>query len=157
MINVTYFDSPVGRLRIVSKNNSLTMIVLDHHEPAFDCPFTTENTPLHNEAAKQLGEYFDGTRTQFDLPLAPEGTPFQQKDWEALRSIPYGTTCSYKDIAEAIGCPKGFRAVGMANNKNPIMIVIPCHRVIGADGSLTGYDGGIHIKKFLLEHEGVKL
>ena len=157
MLNVTYFDSPVGKLRIVSKDNSLTMVVLDHHEPVLTFPFTTEETPLHTETAKQLAEYFDGIRTEFDLPLAPEGTPFQLKDWQALRSIPYGTTCSYKDIAEAIGCPKGFRAVGMANNKNPIMIIIPCHRVIGADGSLTGYDGGIHIKKYLLELEGIKL
>lgn len=157
MINVTYFDSPIGILRIVSEDNKLTMVAMDHHEPELSCAYTTENTPLHEETAKQLAEYFDGTRTEFDLPLAPKGTPFQLKDWQALQSIPYGTTCSYKDIAEAIGCPKGFRAVGMANNKNPIIIIIPCHRVIGADGSLTGYDGGIHIKKFLLEHEGVKL
>ena len=157
MINVTYFDSPIGILRIVSEDDKLTMVVMDHHEPQFKCAYTTENTPLHEETAKQLAEYFDGTRTEFELPLAPKGTPFQLKDWQALQSIPYGTTCSYKDIAEAIGCPKGFRAVGMANNKNPIIIIIPCHRVIGADGSLTGYDGGIHVKKFLLEHEGVKL
>jgi len=157
MMNITYCDSPIGTLRIVSKNDKLTMVVMDHHEPAPEVPFTSEETPLHIEAAKQLIEYFEGTRTVFDLPLAPEGTPFQLKDWQALQNIPYGTTCTYKDIAEAIGCPKGYRAVGMANNKNPIIIIIPCHRVIGADGSLTGYDGGIHVKKFLLEHEGVKL
>lgn len=157
MINVTYCDSPIGKLRIVSINNQLKMVVMDHNEPELKCEFTTDETPLHKETVKQLTEYFEGTRKEFDLPLAPEGTPFQLKDWKALQDIPYGTTCSYKDIAEAIGCPKGFRAVGMANNKNPIIIIIPCHRVIGTDGSLTGYDGGIHIKKFLLEHEGIKL
>lgn len=157
MKNITIYNSPVGPLRIVSEKEAITWLVLDNHEPPVKEAFTTENTPLHRLAAEQLDQYFAGTRRSFDLPLAPEGTAFQLKDWEALQQIPYGTTCSYKDIAEAIGCPKGFRAVGMANNRNPIMIIIPCHRVIGADGSLGGYDGGVHIKKFLLELEGVSL
>ena len=98
-------------------------------------------------------EYFDGKRKIFDLPLKPEGTEFQLKDWNALREIPYGETRSYKDIAIAIGNPKACRAVGTANHNNPISIIIPCHRVIGSDGSLTGYGGGLDKKTYLLELE----
>lgn len=105
-------------------------------------------------ACSQLDEYFSGLRREFELPLAPTGTPFQQKVWQALCDIPYGTTCSYKDIAVAIGNPKGVRAVGLANGKNPIAIVIPCHRVIGANGRLTGYAGGLDRKATLLSLEG---
>lgn len=105
------------------------------------------------EAEGQLKEYFEGKRTAFSLPLLPEGTAFQQKVWKALETIPYGETRSYKEIAELAGCPQGFRAVGMANNRNPISIVIPCHRVIGADGGLVGYGGGLHLKKQLLDLE----
>ena len=102
---------------------------------------------------RQLDEYFAGTRTEFTFPYRLHGTPFQEKVWEALRQIPYGETRSYKDIAEAIGHPKAYRAVGMANNANPIFIAIPCHRVIGANGSLVGYGGGLEMKKALLELE----
>lgn len=105
-------------------------------------------------ACDQLAEYFSGLRTVFDLPLAPVGTPFQRRVWHALCEIPYGTTCSYRDIAESIDNPKGVRAVGLANGKNPIAIVIPCHRVIGANGKLTGYAGGLNRKATLLELEG---
>ena len=114
---------------------------------------TISETPLLTEAAKQLLEYFSGNRTSFDLPLAPSGTEFQQKVWQALQTIPYGETWSYKKVAEAIGNPKASRAVGMANNKNPIAIMIPCHRVIGANGKLVGYAGGLDIKSTLLELE----
>ena len=102
---------------------------------------------------QQLDEYFKGTRKTFDFPYQLHGTPFQETVWAALREIPYGETRSYKDIAEAIGCPRAFRAVGMANHANPIFIAIPCHRVIGADGSLVGYGGGLGMKKLLLELE----
>ena len=102
---------------------------------------------------RQLDEYFAGTRTEFAFPYRLNGTPFQEKVWEALRHIPYGETRTYKDIAIAIGHPKAFRAVGRANNANPIFIAIPCHRVIGADGSLVGYGGGLEMKKALLELE----
>ncbi|MCI6752994.1 MAG: methylated-DNA--[protein]-cysteine S-methyltransferase [Selenomonas bovis] len=102
---------------------------------------------------QQLNEYFKGTRKTFDFPYQLHGTPFQETVWAALREIPYGETRSYKDIAEAIGCPRAFRAVGMANHANPIFIAIPCHRVIGADGSLVGYGGGLGMKKLLLELE----
>jgi len=115
--------------------------------------YEEKETPLLAEAAKQLDEYFMGKRKQFDLPLDPSGTSFQKKVWEQLCLIPYGETRTYKQIAEAAGCPKGARAVGMVNNRNPIMIVIPCHRVIGANGSLVGFGGGIDVKEALLNLE----
>lgn len=111
------------------------------------------SSPLLEQAAAQLEEYFEGSRRTFDLPLAPAGTPFQRRVWDALREISYGKTVCYRDIAARVGCPKGFRAVGLANNRNPISIFIPCHRVVGADGSLTGYGGGLPVKKMLLELE----
>ena len=110
-------------------------------------------TPLLRRAERELQEYFAGQRRQFDLPLAPQGTPFQQSVWQALRQIPYGQTASYKQIAQAIGHPTACRAVGGANNKNPLPIFIPCHRVIGAGGSLTGYAGGLDLKQGLLALE----
>ena len=101
----------------------------------------------------QLSQYFDGRRKKFDLKLSYHGTEFQIKVWKALEKIPYGETCTYKDIAESVGIPKGCRAVGMANNRNPIVIVVPCHRVIGMNGSLTGYAGGLEMKEYLLDLE----
>ena len=112
-----------------------------------------QETPLIKKAAAQLDAYLAGKIKDFDLPLAPKGTPFQVAVWRALLKIPYGKTCSYGDIARAINNPKAVRAVGGANNRNPIFIIIPCHRVIGADGSLTGYGGGLPMKKRLLELE----
>ena len=105
------------------------------------------------EGVRQLGEYFAGTRTAFDLPLAPRGTTFQREVWEALTTIPAGETRSYGDVASVVGAPSASRAVGMANGRNPIAIIVPCHRVVGADGTLTGYGGGLHRKRWLLEHE----
>ena len=105
-------------------------------------------------AFRQLDEYFSGTRRSFELPLRLCGTPFQQRVWSALCEIPYGETRSYRDIAEAVGSPRAYRAVGMANNRNPILILVPCHRVIGADGALVGYGGGLDMKRALLELEG---
>ncbi|MDF2617091.1 MAG: Methylated-DNA--protein-cysteine methyltransferase [Sedimentibacter sp.] len=110
-------------------------------------------TNLLRNAALQLNEYLEGKRNSFDLPLNPKGTEFQKKVWAALCDIPYGETRSYKQIAESVGNPKACRAVGMANNKNPIMIFIPCHRVVGSDGSLTGYAGGLDMKEKLLSLE----
>ncbi|WP_426573771.1 methylated-DNA--[protein]-cysteine S-methyltransferase [Aquihabitans sp. McL0605] len=104
-------------------------------------------------ATGQLEEYFAGERTEFDLPLGPSGTEFQLRVWQQLRAIPYGTTCTYGDVAREIGATNGFRAVGLANGRNPISIIVPCHRVIGADGSLTGYGGGMDRKRFLLDLE----
>ena len=114
-------------------------------------------TPLLEAGKQQLLEYMAGQRKEFDLPLNPQGTPFQKKVWAALRAIPYGQTRSYQDIAQAVDCPRGFQAVGMANRSNPIPILIPCHRVIGADGSLGGYAGGLMMKQSLLHIEGVCL
>lgn len=116
-----------------------------------------KETPLIKEALKELEEYFNGTRKTFQLPLALKGTPFQQKVWQVLMTIPYGKTITYKQVAEAIGDPKACRAVGMANNRNPVPIVVPCHRVIGSNGKLVGYGGGLDIKEKLLEMEGIKL
>lgn len=108
------------------------------------------------EASRQLAEYFQGTRSVFNLPLAPEGTEFQKKVWRALLEIPYGHTASYGEIAARLGKPKASRAVGMANHRNPIIVIIPCHRVIGANGSLVGYGAGIDLKKRLLDLEAAK-
>lgn len=106
------------------------------------------------DALKQIKEYLQGERTNFTLPLHQTGTPFQRRVWSELTRIPYGKTATYQDIAERVGCPKGARAVGLANSKNPIAVVVPCHRVIGKDGSLTGYAGGLSLKQKLLEVEG---
>lgn len=116
-------------------------------------PFAISETPLIREAARQLYEYLDGKRKVFCVPLELEGTPFQKKVWQALTEIPYGQTRTYREIAERIGNPKAARAVGMANNRNPAAVFVPCHRVIGADGSLVGYAGGLDIKKKLLDLE----
>lgn len=107
-------------------------------------------SPLQREVDKQMREYFEGKRKEFDLPLRPEGTVFQKKVWNALLEIPFGETRSYQDIANAVGSPKACRAVGMANHQNPIIIVIPCHRVIGKSGKLVGYGGGLSMKEKLL-------
>jgi methylated-DNA-[protein]-cysteine S-methyltransferase len=109
--------------------------------------------PILARAGEQLNEYFAGRRQSFDLPLAARGTGFQQSVWRALTDIPYGVTRSYREIAEAVGSPRAFRAVGAANGRNPIAVIVPCHRVIGADGSLTGFGGGLERKRWLLEHE----
>ena len=122
----------------------------------FDVPSQPEEaTPLLLEACRQLREYFAGERKAFALPLAPAGTEFQKKVWAALRDIPWGETRSYGDIARAIGKPTACRAVGMANGRNPLPVFIPCHRVIGTNGSITGYSGGLEKKRFLLRLEGI--
>jgi methylated-DNA-[protein]-cysteine S-methyltransferase len=119
--------------------------------------FTRAETPLIQKAAEQIEEYFAGKRKKFSLPIVMRGTEFQMDVWRALQSIPYGETRSYKDIAAQIGRPKAVRAVGMANHRNPISIIVPCHRVIGHNGSLTGYGGGLPLKQYLLELEqGIK-
>ena len=114
-------------------------------------------TALLAEAERQLTAYFAGELREFSLPLKPAGTDFQRKVWDALREIPYGETRSYAEIAARVGCPRGYRAVGLANNRNPIPILIPCHRVVGANGALTGYAGGLAVKEALLRLEGVRL
>lgn len=141
------FVSNVGEITVTSDENYIKAVHFGRSE------YKTKLTPLISEAVNQLREYFKGDRKIFTVPLNPDGTDFQQKVWKALTEIPYGQTISYGEIAEKIGKPRGARAVGNANNKNPIAIMIPCHRVIGANGSLTGYAAGLNIKKQLLSLE----
>ena len=142
--------SPIGPLVIAEDGAGISELLLRETIPDGSCE---EMTPLLREAVRQLTEYFAGTRRDFSLPLSLHGTPFQLADWETLRLIPYGETRSYRQIAELIGNPKACRAVGGANHRNPILIVVPCHRVIAADGSLGGYGCGLNTKRFLLELE----
>ncbi|MFL5327315.1 MAG: methylated-DNA--[protein]-cysteine S-methyltransferase [Gemmataceae bacterium] len=143
-------SSPIGELLLTSDGTALTGIYMEPH-PAIEgeCP----PDELLQSAAVQLKEYFLGQRRAFDLPLRLEGTAFQQQVWKALCEIPYGTTISYAELARRIGNPKACRAVGLANGRNPVGIVVPCHRVIGANGTLTGYGGGLDRKEFLLDWE----
>lgn len=145
--------SPIGKLWLEEEDGALVRVSFQPDAASQ----TEEETPLLEQAKQQLAEYFAGQRQVFDLPLRVQGTPFQQRVWAALREIPYGQTRSYKQIAEQIGSPHASRAVGMANNRNPIAILIPCHRVIGADGSLTGYAGGLAAKERLLALEAAVL
>jgi methylated-DNA-[protein]-cysteine S-methyltransferase len=144
---VTY-DSPAGRLWVAEEGGAITDLRFSPVTGA-----VLQSTPLLEDALGQLTAYFDGKLQDFQLPVKPAGTPFQQACWRALQAIPYGETRAYADIAAAVGNPKACRAVGLANNRNPVAIIIPCHRVIGRDGSLTGYAGGLHFKRHLLELE----
>ena len=147
MKKIFYYDTYAGRIGIAEENGAITHLIFSERD------WTVEETDLIKETKKQLDEYFAGKRKEFDIPTRLEGTEFQKRVWEELRKIPYGKTVTYKDIAEAVGCQKGFRAVGLANNRNPISIIYPCHRVIGSNGSLTGYGGGLDVKEKLLELE----
>lgn len=143
-------DSPLGGVHIAGTTEAVTAVHLgDDDAPALP----TGDTPALRIAAAQLGEYFAGARTTFALPLAPAGTEFQQRVWQALTTIPFAVTWSYGELARAIGQPTASRAVGAANGKNPLAIVVPCHRVIGTSGALVGYAGGLPIKRWLLAHE----
>jgi methylated-DNA-[protein]-cysteine S-methyltransferase len=149
---LTYLDSPVGRLSLYSDGEALTGIYMESRKPPLNA-LPGGQIAVLKSAAGQLKEYFAGARRDFDLAVTLHGTAFQQKVWEQLKKIPYGETLSYGQLAMRIGQPTASRAVGLANGRNPVSIVIPCHRVIGADGSLTGYGGGIQRKEWLLEHE----
>ena len=150
MPTMTY-QSPMGPLYIAEEGGAITHLLFS------PIPGEAETSPLLDLCAQQLDAYFDGSLRAFDLPLAPQGTLFQRKVWEALQTIPYGETWSYKMLAEAAGSPRGYRAVGLANNRNPISILIPCHRVVGIRGALTGYGGGLDKKAHLLRLEGIGL
>jgi methylated-DNA-[protein]-cysteine S-methyltransferase len=153
MIAIVRHDSPVGPLTLVSDGAAIVAIHFAEQKH-FTAPEPTERgDKILDAARKQLDSYFAGRRRSFDLPLAPRGTAFQTRVWDALTRIGYGETKSYGAIAAAIGSPKAVRAVGAANGRNPIPIVIPCHRVIGADGSLTGFGGGMARKEMLLHLE----
>ncbi len=148
----TVVDSPVGPVTLVASEGVLAGVFLaDHrHAPSLDLPVVEAGLPAVRE---QLEAYFAGDLKDFDLPLAVRGTPFQESAWAALRTIPYGKTWSYGELAQALGRPSAVRAVGLANGRNPVSIVVPCHRVVGANGSLTGYGGGLAAKAWLLNHE----
>lgn len=154
-MNYSVMQSPIGPLTIVATNGALVAVLMDghHRSPVPESAWGERVDDALPDATRQLEEYFAGKRQAFDLPLAPSGTEFQRRVWAALTEIPYGETRSYGQIATAIGRPGASRAVGMANGRNPVSIVVPCHRVVGASGSLTGYAGGPERKQFLLDLE----
>lgn len=149
MEGIQYYDSPVGTLVIKSSGDAIAVINFNKEEKRAE-----HSAPVIRQAIEELDEYFSGTRKFFTFPLAPDGTAFQRQVWDALLEIPYGKTESYSELALRIGNLKSIRAVGLANGQNPIAIVIPCHRVIGKDGTMVGYGGGVDNKIWLLRHEG---
>jgi methylated-DNA-[protein]-cysteine S-methyltransferase len=154
--------SPVGNLTLFANDDGLVAVTFperhNHTRGTAELEASmVRRHPVLDLAAAELAEYFAGKRKVFRTPLRPAGTEFQQAVWMALRAIPFGASRSYADIAQAIGRPKAVRAVGLANGSNPLAILVPCHRVIGRDGSLTGYGGGLPAKRWLLEHEGIAL
>lgn len=151
MINVNFYNTRIGLFKIAEDGTGVTELEIVDEKEKDD--FEPSETPLLAKAAKQLEEYLSGKRMIFDFPLNPKGTEFQKKVWEVLKTIPYGETWSYKQVAVALGKPTASRAVGMANNRNPIMIVVPCHRVVGSNGDLVGYAGGLDLKAMLLKLE----
>jgi methylated-DNA-[protein]-cysteine S-methyltransferase len=162
MCSHVILDSPIGPLTVVAADQTVTALYLDaarsrgaRNESGSDIlgPAADPASEPFATASDQLADYFAGRRTEFTLPLAPAGTPFQRRVWAGLQAIPYGETWSYGQLASKIGNPAAARAVGLANGRNPIAVVIPCHRVIGSDGSLTGYGGGLDRKRYLLDLE----
>ena len=156
MIAYCLLDSPIGPLTLAADDSGLRVVEFpeNRHPAKRDASWVQVEHPVLAETRRQLGEYFAGRRRTFDLPLAPRGTPFQLEVWRALAEIPHGQTWSYGRLATHLGRPQAMRAVGAANGRNPLPIVLPCHRVIGASGALTGFGGGLPTKQFLLELEG---
>jgi methylated-DNA-[protein]-cysteine S-methyltransferase len=154
LVRFTTMPSPLGEVLLTGDGRHLTGLYMTPHPhgPSPQASWVRDDAAF-TDAIRQLQEYFDGSRLVFEIPLAPEGTDFQRRVWMALRDIPYARTVSYGDIAREVGNPRGVRAVGLANGRNPIAIIVPCHRVIGANGSLTGYGGGLDRKRWLLAHE----
>lgn len=147
-MDTVFFTTPLGNAKILGDTNGIASItIIDQGELSAEIPSVLQ------QAVTELQEYFEGKRTDFTFKINPEGTPFQQKVWQGLLAIPFGKTMSYLQLAQKLGDVKAIRAVASANGKNPLWIVVPCHRVIGTDGSLTGYAGGLWRKKWLLEHE----
>ena len=158
MYNTITMDTPVGELRLIAGERGLRAVLWGAEDAARIASLDEDelvegSTPVLDEAVRQLEEYFAGTRRDFDLPLDPAGTPFQQSAWMVLRTIPYGRTISYGQQARQLGDPNKARAVGAANGKNPLSIIVPCHRVIGSGGDLVGFGGGLDVKSWLLDHE----
>jgi methylated-DNA-[protein]-cysteine S-methyltransferase len=147
----TEIETPVGALTLVAGDDGLRAVLWPRDSPPRDADAGSH--PVLAEAEQQLHEYFAGARRSFDLPLDLVGTPFQQRAWLALATIPFATTISYGEQARRLGVPRAVRAIGAANGRNPLSIVLPCHRVVGASGALTGYGGGLDAKRHLLEHE----
>ena len=147
--------SPIGPLLLLGTGEGLAGVFMEEHRhgPGLAVQTGVRDDRAFTAARSQLEEYFAGARSRFDVPLAADGTEFQKRVWNALTAIPYGTTISYLELARRIGNPKAVRAVGLANGRNPISILVPCHRVVGSDGSLTGYGGGLERKRWLLQHE----
>ncbi len=144
-----YYQSPIGLVEIVATDDRVERLkFVDKRQPS-----ASHLTPVLKTCVGQIDEYFKGTRKKFSIDLLLDGTDFQQSVWRQLQKIPYGRTASYGDIARAIGNPKACRAVGLANGKNPVSIIVPCHRIIGSNGALTGYGGGLWRKEWLLKHE----
>jgi methylated-DNA-[protein]-cysteine S-methyltransferase len=154
----TRTDSPIGELVLAGDGGVLQRLhMMEGRHPVRIDPAWRRDDDAFADARAQLGEYFEGRRTSFDVPLALHGTPFQRRVWEALLEIPYGETTSYGELARRLGSPRAMRAVGLANGRNPVAVIVPCHRVIGADGTLTGYGGGLERKRLLLELESRRL
>ena len=152
----TMLDTPLGPLCIVGTAEGLTRVEFQHGKrPVQPAAYWMADRGVLDKACHQLQEYFQGQRRDFTLSLAPVGTPFQQRVWQALQQIPYGTTSTYQELAQHLGNPAAARAIGAANGRNPLAIIIPCHRLIGSDGRLRGYAGGITVKQRLLEHESL--
>lgn len=153
-IYFTEFASPIGMIQLRGTATALTGVFMEAHryEPARPTDAVQDGIPLRS-ARRELEEYFAGDRREFSVALEPTGTAFQMRVWQELRAIPYGETISYLDLAQRVGSPRAFRAVGQANGRNPLSIIVPCHRVIAADGALGGYGGGLEPKRFLLALE----
>lgn len=152
----TQTDTPLGTFFLGQENDALVMTAFGRL-PRDWAGVPQQESRLLQKARRQVDDYFAGKRTGFDLPLSTAGTDFQRDCWDMLQKIPFGSTCTYGDLAEAIGRPKAFRAVGQSNGRNPLPLIIPCHRVVASQGKLGGYTGGLHIKTYLLEHEGASL
>jgi len=157
MITSTSIPSPLGRLHIAASRHGLIACSFENKPnlKKLEGDQSKKGNAILLQTQRELDEYFAGKRQEFDIQVVPEGTEFQKNVWKALQDIPFGDTASYSDIAHRIGNPKAVRAVGMANNRNPVSLIIPCHRVIGKDGSLVGYGGGLDRKKQLLHLEGI--
>jgi methylated-DNA-[protein]-cysteine S-methyltransferase len=153
-----FFDSPHGRMLIVAGEEALTGVYFEgqKYHPALEPHWRLDagHAPLR-QAVRELAEYFSGERTHFQVPVAPEGTAFQQAVWKAISTVSFGSTLTYVELARRAGCPGAARAAGAATGRNPLTLVVPCHRIVGSDGSLTGYAGGLHRKQALLQLEGL--
>ena len=150
------FNTPIGKLHVAVDDSGLRFVMFENNK--YDAPHRENwkrDTSVTREAREQLLQYFSGDRKEFDLVLNPVGTEFQKQTWHILAKIPFGETWSYGQVASKIGSPKAVRAVGAANGRNPLPIILPCHRVIGSNGTLTGFGGGLPTKQWLLEHEGM--